>query len=46
MPDQSSKGNVLVSNELAKIYGAEGVVCSALNPGMIYSELQVPSLLQ
>jgi hypothetical protein len=41
MSDRLSQGNVLVSNEWAKRYGSEGIVCSALKPGMIYSELYV-----
>ncbi|KLO07554.1 NAD-binding protein [Schizopora paradoxa] len=36
---QSKLGNVLLSNELHKHYGKDGVVSTSLHPGTIYSEL-------
>lgn len=35
-----SKGNVVVSNELAKRYGDQGIVSTALNPGNLRTDLQ------
>lgn len=34
------KGNVLFANELARRYGDQGIVSTALNPGNIKTELQ------
>ncbi|TEB33119.1 NAD(P)-binding protein [Coprinellus micaceus] len=36
---QSKLGNVLVSNELARRYGSQGIVSTSLNPGNLDSEL-------
>jgi len=38
--NQSKFGNVVLSNELARRYGDQGIVSIALNPGIIRSELQ------
>jgi retinol dehydrogenase-12 len=37
---QSKLGNVLVSNELARRYAADGIISVSLNPGNLDSELQ------
>jgi retinol dehydrogenase-12 len=37
---QSKIGNVLFSNELARRYGSDGIVSTAVNPGNLKSELQ------
>ncbi|KAH8813714.1 hypothetical protein DL96DRAFT_1625197 [Flagelloscypha sp. PMI_526] len=36
----SKRGNVILSNELAKRYGGEGIVSTSLNPGNIATDLQ------
>jgi len=44
---QSKSGNILFARELARRYGDQGIVSTALNPGNINSDLQrhFPSLL-
>ncbi|KJA25648.1 hypothetical protein HYPSUDRAFT_134827 [Hypholoma sublateritium FD-334 SS-4] len=37
---QSKLGNILFSNELARRYGDQGIVSTALNPGNIKSDIQ------
>jgi len=37
---QSKLGNILLSNELARQYGDQGIVSTALNPGNIRSDIQ------
>ncbi|TFK40852.1 NAD(P)-binding protein [Crucibulum laeve] len=37
---QSKFGNVVLSNELARRYGSEGLVSTAINPGNLQSDLQ------
>jgi len=37
---QSKSGNVLFSHELARRYGSQGIVSTALNPGNIKTDLQ------
>lgn len=37
---QSKLGNVLITRELAKRYGDQGIVATSLNPGNLKTELQ------
>jgi retinol dehydrogenase-12 len=47
---QSKLGNVMFSNELARRYGAEGIVSTSLHPGIIKTDLtrhlKISSLMQ
>jgi len=36
---QSKLGNILVSNELARLYGEQGIVSTSLNPGNLKTDL-------
>jgi retinol dehydrogenase-12 len=38
--NQSKLGTILISNELARRYAADGIISVALNPGNLKSELQ------
>jgi NAD(P)-dependent dehydrogenase (short-subunit alcohol dehydrogenase family) len=40
MYTQSKLGNVLLSNELARRYGDQGIISTSLNPGNLRSDLQ------